>query len=369
MAFLNEHAKGATTSRFLYIIKRIIWPNANIVAYVFASMVVLAIASIIFFDGGSILMYGASILSFYLLILGIANGPRVVNLARFAILTSSSLKMLREEIESTEIGRALLERDDAREILTALPGIIGGLAYAIFNLTVGIMQSSLWLASVGIYTLCLATGKIYIVHGMQRCIREDAEHLNEWERRRCRLAGIWLAVLTLIMTGIITQMIQTNKSFDLSGLVLYVYAFYTVYAVTFSIANIYLFRFSESPVRFALKAMHFARALMSLLVLQTALVGNSTFIIEFVKQFMNAFTGIAIIVATFITAIVLLWKGKPPRELKPWEIPGQSWYRKPTTSVRSGNKIPHKRRDRLDKKKSRPKKRSRKAEQLRPKNK
>lgn len=327
-------------------------------------MIILAIASILFFDGGSILMYAASALSFYLVILGITNGPRLINIARFAILTSVSLEKLQARIESTKVGKALLEREDAREILLALPGIAGGIAYAIFNLTVGIMESSLWLASVGVYTLCLASGKVYIVHGMQHCIREDMEHLNQWERRRCRLAGIWLSVLALIMSGMIAQMIETNRSFDLSGFVLYVYALYTVYAVTFSIANIYIFRFSKSPVRFALKAMHFARALMSLLVLQTALVGNSTFIIEFVKQFMNATTGIAIVIATFITAIVLLWKGRPQRELKPWEVPGQSWYRKPTTSVRSGNKIPHKRRDRFDKKKSRPKKRTRQSKSM-----
>ncbi|MDD6637009.1 MAG: hypothetical protein PUE62_07390 [Coriobacteriaceae bacterium] len=338
--------------RILEIIKQIIWPSARTVAYAICSMILLFLTSLIFFDGGSVPMYAASILSFYLLALAIANGPRLLNLIRFAIATSTLPDDIRKKAESTKIGKALLEREDAREILISLPGIIGGLAYAIFNLTMGIMQRSVWLACVGVYAMALNSGKIYIVHGMQKIIREDSEHLEAWECRRCRLAGIWLGSLDLVMALMVSMMVNSDQNFDLSGFALYVYAFYAVYSIAFSVANIYIFRFSKSPVRFALKAMNLARALMSLLVLQTTLVGNAGFIIDFVKQFMNAFTGLCVILTTFVMAGVLLWKGRPSRDSLNDEKPGLSWYHKPTPAA----KIPHKRKDKFKKKKPTPRK-------------
>lgn len=338
--------------RILEIIKQIIWPSARTVAYAFCSMILLFLMSLILFDGGSVLMYAASILSFYLLVLAIANGPRLLNLLRFAIVTSTFPDDVRRKVESTKIGKTLLEREDARDILVSLPGIIGGLAYAIFNLAMGIMQSSVWLACVGIYAMALNTEKIYIVHGMQKIIREDSEHLEMWECRRCRLAGIWLGLLDLVMAIMVSMMVNSDQNFDLSGFALYVYALYAVYSIAFSVANIYIFRFSKSPVRFALKALNLARALMSLLVLQTTLVGNAGFIIEFVKQFMNAFTGLCVILITFVMAGVLLWKGRTPHEPRHNEKPGLSWYHKPTPAA----KIPHKRKDKFKKKKPTPRK-------------
>lgn len=338
--------------RLLEIIKQIIWPTARMVAYTVCTMILLFLTSLIFFDGGSIVMYAASVLSFYLLALTIANGPRLFNMVRFAIMASTVPDDLRRKVESTKIGKTLLEREDARDILISLPGIIGGLIYAVFNLTVGIMQGSVWLACVGLYATALNTGKVYIVHGMQKIIKEDSEHLEAWERRRCRLAGIWLGALDLVMAAMVYMMVIADQNFDLSGFVLYVYAFYAVYSIAFSVANIYIFRFSKSPVRFALKAMNLARALMSLLVFQTAVVGNAGFIIDFVKQFMNAFTGLCVILTTLVMAGVLLWKGRPQRNPQPNEKPGLSWYHKPTPAA----KIPHKRKDKFKKKKPTPRK-------------
>lgn len=102
--------------RILEIIKQIIWPSARTVAYAICSMILLFLTSLIFFDGGSVPMYAASILSFYLLALAIANGPRLLNLIRFAIATSTLPDDIRKKAESTKIGKALLEREDAREI-------------------------------------------------------------------------------------------------------------------------------------------------------------------------------------------------------------------------------------------------------------
>lgn len=143
--------------------------------------------------------------------------------------------------------------------------------YSIFKLISGIIFSSFWWGAEAIY---------YILLSLLRFLLLKYIHTNTTKKgiiheyRHYRLCGIMMLALNTSLTGIMFQLVRDNRSYSYPGILIYVAATYTFYAVTISIVDIVQYRKYKSPILSASKAIRFAAALVSLLSLETAMLAQ-----------------------------------------------------------------------------------------------
>lgn len=107
-----------------------------------------------------------------------------------------------------------------------------------------------------------------------------------------RESGIILLVLNWALEGITILAVSKNSGFIYPGVLIYVMALYTFYAVITAVINVVKFRKYGSPVMSAAKIINLTAALVSLLSLETAMLSQFGDPDDLVfRQYMTAITG------------------------------------------------------------------------------
>lgn len=141
--------------------------------------------------------------------------------------------------------------------------------YAAMKLGFGIYYRSMWFGTLAVYYFLLAVARFALVR-YARKHEFGAYLLPEW--KRYRLCGVVLLLLDLALCGEAFLVVCRNESFHYAGYMIYVMAMYAFYCVTAAIRDVVAFRKFCSPVMSAAKALQLAKALVSMLALETAML-------------------------------------------------------------------------------------------------
>ena len=199
--------------------------------------------------------------------------------------------------------------NDARlRVKVSLYGTLAWSAlYGVFQLWLGLYHHTFWFSSIGVYYLCLAGMRFYLVKHTRRYA--PGERKRE-ELIRFRACGYVFLLMNLALSVIVTFMIYWNRTFEHHMITAIAMAAYTFTSFTMAIVNVVRYRKYNSPVFSASKAISFAAALVSMLTLESTMLttfsdGTMTAIEQ---KFMLGATGCAIslvIVAMAIGMIVV----------------------------------------------------------------
>ena len=197
-------------------------------------------------------------------------------------------------------------RGDAfyRAQLSLYMGLGVNLLYVVIKAASGIVYQSRWFGVLAGYYLLLSLMRFaltwYVVHTP---IRQNL--LSEW--RRYRLCGVVLLAMNQALGAVVYLMERQDYGFEYPGLLVYVMAMYTFYAVISAVWNMVKFKRHGSPVLSAAKAVSFVSALVSLLALEKAMLtqfgepGQERF-----SSIMVGLTGIAVCAAVLALAIEMI---------------------------------------------------------------
>lgn len=145
------------------------------------------------------------------------------------------------------------------------------LLYVATNLFSGVWYRSVWSVTLAVYYIILAVMRFLLLRFVGKVgIGNDRVK----ELKRSRLCGIILITINSALSGVVILVIVQNKSFEYNGMLIYIMAMYTFYAVVNSIINIFKYRKYNSPVMSAAKSIQFAAALVSMLALTTAMLSQ-----------------------------------------------------------------------------------------------
>ncbi|MBQ8893636.1 MAG: hypothetical protein IJ043_04425 [Clostridia bacterium] len=139
--------------------------------------------------------------------------------------------------------------------------------YAGTKLFAGIYSRSVWFITLAAYYFLLSLMRFLLL----RTMGSKEEGL---ELKRCRLCGMILLVMNLALSGVVILVIRQNRGFEYPGMLIYVMASYTFYALVTSIINLVKYRRYNSPVLTASKIIKLVAALVSLLSLETAMLAQ-----------------------------------------------------------------------------------------------
>ena len=239
---------------FKKICKALLFPHLAVALPLVPLSGALLVFSMVFVGTETVLAYISYVLSAYTLTIWCMKIPKLIK----------HLKTAKKRLSSTKLG------DEHLRIHLSLYGTLAlNLAYALFQLGLGIYHRSFWFCSIAGYYLSLALMRLSLARHMRR--HKKAKKLQA-ELIRYRTCGWILLLLNLALTLMIFFMVYWNRTFHHHEITTITMAAYTFTSLTLAIIGVVRFRKRESPVYSATKVISLAGALVSMLTLESTML-------------------------------------------------------------------------------------------------
>lgn len=290
-------------NRFKDRLTKILCPENHIVI---AADIISAILLYVVFACGfenTVLAYASYPFSAYSLMITVLTLPRVWQDIRRRFYNSLVVR----KIDAHPIGGRFLNDIAFRGELSIYQGVAVNTAYTIFRIITAFMYKSVWFGAVAAYYAVLSGIKIMLAVFMLRKKRScnDAEQ-TLYELKSYRLCGWLMLLLNIGMIAMAVQMVRDNRYYEYKGFVIYLSAMYTFYMMIVSAINIFRYKKLKSPILSASKAVTFTGAMMSVMVLQTAMIARFGESGDMFGHTANAITGAVVCTAGMVIAIYMI---------------------------------------------------------------
>lgn len=245
--------------------------------------------------------YLSYVWSAYALIITVTGAVDIVKWIRKGISSHPAVKRI---LGVPVIERYFLETVFRAEV-SLYPSLFINLFYAGIKLFSGIRYSSVWFGTLAVYYILLAVMRFFLLYYVRKRGRKQENPVSEL--KVCRFCGMTLLILDWALSVIIVLVVRKNSGFAYPGMLIYMMALYTFYAVITAVLNVIKFRKYESPVISVAKVINLTAALVSMLSLETAMLTqfgaarDAAF-----RQRMSAATGIVVSILVLGMAVIII---------------------------------------------------------------
>lgn len=219
------------------------------------------------------------------------------------------IKWINKKIHSNKYTNRLITDKQLKNNINLFSGTFFNIIYGIFKFITGFIYHSIWFGATGIYYLVLGFMKFALT---KHVIKKSDKNKQLTQYRN---TGILMLFLNVTMVGMIVLMIKNGESAIYPGFIIYAQAAYTFYILTFAIINIIKYRKDHSPIVAASKSINLAASIMSLFILQVAMInefgGDDSF-----KSIINTITGSVTSFITIGIAIFMIINSKKNNDKK-----------------------------------------------------
>ena len=267
-------------------------------------MVVLAVVSaaaliFIFIKGmeQSIPAYMVYVLAFYTL--------TVVTIFCVMVLPKQ-YSTIKQKIYDNPLGNRYMTDSVFRTNISLSISFVISMLYVGINLWSWYILESYWFMVLAVYYVIMALMRYLLVRYM-RIRKIGTDILNEW--KRSKICAYILLLINLSLSGAVLMILYQHKGYDYPGMMIYVMALYTFYALTMSIVDIVKYRKMGSPIMSTAKIVSLSAALVSMLNLETAMFAQ--FGTEMSVEHQHLFiilTGAGVSVTVVTLSVILIVK-------------------------------------------------------------
>lgn len=276
------------------LILKLLFPNI----FIFILFFIIGFGSVIYVFindlSSSWFAYISYVLSAYALIITVSRSVLLI-------------RKINKYLHNNKYTNRLLTDKVLKSNINLFSGTFFNMIYGIFKMIVGYLYKSIWFSSTGIYYLVLGFMKLSLT---KHVIKKS--NLNI-QNKQYRNIGILMFILNIAMVGLIILNIKKESNISYPDYVVITQAAYTFYILTFAIINIIKYRKNYTPIIEASKAINLVASIMSLFILQVALInqfgGDSLF-----KDVINTITGSVTSIITITVAVLMLIKSKKTKE-------------------------------------------------------
>lgn len=180
------------------------------------------------------------------------------------------------------------------------------LIYVGVNLWSWTFSQSWWFVVLAMYYTIMAVMRYLLVRYVH-IQKIGANVLGEW--KRSRICAYILLLVNLSLSGAVLMILYQNRGYDYPGIMIYVMAMYTFYALTHAIVELVKYRNLSSPIMSTAKVVALSGALVSMLNLETAMFAQ--FGADMAQQDQNLMiilTGAGISVTVVTLSVLLIVK-------------------------------------------------------------
>jgi len=225
-------------------------------------VIVSAVALTLIFVKGmeqSIPAYIAYVLAFYTL--------TVVTIFCVTVLPKQ-YSTIKQKIYDNPLGNRYMTDKVFRTNISLSISFVISMLYVGINLWSWHMLGSYWFMVLAVYYVIMAVMRFLLVRYV-RIQKIGTDILSEW--KRSRICAYILLLINLSLSGAVLMILYQHRGYDYPGIMIYVMAMYTFYALTMSIVDIVKYRKMGSPIMSTAKIVSLSAALVSMLNLETAM--------------------------------------------------------------------------------------------------
>ena len=176
--------------------------------------------------------------------------------------------MIKQKIYDKPLGRRFMTDRVFRTNISLSVSLVISMLYAGLNFWFWYTLKSYWFMVLAVYYVIMAAMRFLLVRYV-RTQRIGANILGEW--KRARICAYILLLINLSLSGAVLMILYQHRGYDYPGMMIYVMALHTFYALTMSIVDIVRYRKMGSPVLSTAKIVSLSAALVSMLNLETAM--------------------------------------------------------------------------------------------------
>lgn len=236
--------------------KSLLFPHIVIMIIFLPIAIALLVYSMMFLSSETPIAIASYALSAYTLVIWCVRIPQLI----------TAIKTLKKENKyiKTWVGDVRLRMN-----VSLYGSFIWNVAYAVFQLCLGLYHSSFWYYSMAAYYIFLAAMRFHLSRHTRKY--ETGEKLRE-EFVRYRNCGIVFLVMNLALSLLIFFMVYWNRTFIHHEITTIAMATYTFTTFILAIINLVKYRKYNSPVYSASKIISLVAACVSMLTLTSTML-------------------------------------------------------------------------------------------------
>ena len=277
--------------------KKLLFPPAFLIVIL---VIISAVALTLIFVKGleeSIPAYIVYVLAFYTL--------TVVTIF-CAMVLPKQYSTIKQKIYDNPLGNRYMTDRVFRTNVSLSISFVISMLYVGINLWSWHMLGSYWFMVLAVYYVIMAVMR-YILVRYVRIQKIGTDILSEW--KRSRICAYILLLINLSLSGAVLMILYQHRGYDYPGMMIYVMAMYTFYALTMSIVDIVKYRKMGSPIMSTAKIVSLSAALVSMLNLETAMFAQfGTDMAQQDQNLMIMLTGAGISITVITLSVMLIAK-------------------------------------------------------------
>lgn len=167
-----------------------------------------------------------------------------------------------------DLANKAIHDKEYRRYLAIKTGFAIDAIWALTNLILGVIQTSIWFVTLGAY---------YMVFGIIRMVllsylRSDFNHDPKEERRIERICGILLLASIFVLSGIVTLVMKNLGGFVYNEILIYAMATFAFYSLISSIVSYVKLRKRDDVIATTNARVNLAIALVSIFAVEIAML-------------------------------------------------------------------------------------------------
>ncbi|MBQ8087599.1 MAG: hypothetical protein IJ074_11485 [Clostridia bacterium] len=202
-----------------------------------------------------------------------------------------------------------LMNPSARNPWTLVCALLFNLIFALVKLGMGLWYRSAWWLAAGVYYVALAGMRFSLLRSYQEGRRGVGKYAEGWAAYR--RTALQLLALTLTMAGVMLEMLASDRQIDYPGVFIYAFALFAFVKWIGAIAAVARGRRVRDRRLAATGCLNLASAMMSVLLLQTALISRFGDGARGFARTMHICAGVGILLIMLAMCVVMLWKSRP----------------------------------------------------------
>ena len=185
-----------------------------------------------------------------------------------ALVLPKQYGAIKRKIYDNPLGNRYMTDRVFRTNISLTVSLVISLLYVGINVWSWHVLKSYWFMVLAVYYVIMAVMRFLLVRYV-RIQKIGTSMMGEW--KRSRICAYILLLVNLSLSGAVLMILYQSKGYDYPGIMIYVMAMYTFYALTMSIVDIVKYRKMGSPVMSTAKIVSLSAALVSMLNLETAM--------------------------------------------------------------------------------------------------
>jgi hypothetical protein len=286
--------------------KALLFPHMAVMIVLLPVAAVLLVVSMALIGTESVIAYISYVLAAYTLTVWCCKIPYLI---RFFKTVKNENRYARMWLEDTRL----------RVNISLFGSLAWNTLYGLFQMWLGIVHRTFWFGSLGVYYICLAVMRYFLVSHTRRYAPGERMRSELIKYRAC---GWIFLVMNLALSLIVFFMLYWDRTFAHHMITAIAMAAYTFTTFTTAIVSMVRYKRYNSPVFSAAKAISFAAACVSMLTLTSTMLttfGDGT-MEPLARKMILGSVGVAVILVVVGMAVGMIARGTRRLKISEHEV-------------------------------------------------